>query len=1076
MAPPPDPIASLRAALRGHYEFERELGQGAFATVYLARDLKHERKVAIKVLHADPNSELGELRFIREIRMLARLQHPNILPLHDSGHVEALLYYVMPYVAGETLRDRINRERRIAWQTACNLTRDVADALSYAHAQGIIHRDIKPENILLSAGHPIIADFGIARAIDVGGVRQLTQTGSGSPGTPAYMSPEQLLGDREVDSRSDIYSLGCVLYEMIAGRHPFAGKEGFVKRFTEAPPALRSIRPDAPEWLDAAIARSLSRDPNDRFPDAGQMALAMTATATQGGVSSATESPAPLSGSGARKAATATAAFDREDIASRLKHWGRLAWARRIPIIVAAAVLTFAALAVRTGVAARVARSVGGKTTLDATAIAVLPFLADSAVNQRVASSAVQSALERWAGMNLIPDEEVSAAITSAGRVPLTRSQAANIAAKLGAAWFIWGQVPANGSATIQLFDTQKARPLKTESFALDSVNALAVWPVLLRLLRVANRPPAADGGDAGTTVYPAWVAYGLGHVALTAWNLGEAERQFRVAVARDPSYGAAHLWLSQVLYWKRREPATDWAEHLPGAIRASNALSARDLNIARALASMNERNYPQACGNYQNLVRADSVDFVGWWGLGECESWDNRVVPSSSTPSRWQFRAGWYSAALNYMRALRIEPGAHSIVAFDRLQTLLPTAKTRIRFGRDAQRKLFVAYPSLIGDTIAFVPYPSKEFSTLSGDRLGRRQEALDRSAALLLAFAGDWTTTEPSNASAYEALAAAREIRGEIVQTSPNEMGAIEAIRTAENLTRDPDQRFRLEIRDVWLRFKKSDYVGARTLADSLLAATTPTGEQAGPLLGIAALTGKIGKTAQLANTTGAFITSELIPPPGARETAAQLFAFGIAGACGDSVDALTRRLGEQVSSFVAGPDQARMRQDLTSRPMSMLAPCSDGRSALAVQAAGDPLLETETAYARRNESRLRVLLDSLGRDMSTQRVGDFALDYTFALAWVRAASGDTAGAISQLDRVLGALPAFHPSSIEEPGAAAAAGRAMALRADLAAAKGDVVTAKRWGRATATLWASADAPLQPVVERMRTLAGISK
>src|SRR2546428_6877374 len=201
MAPPLDPIAPLRAALRGHYDIEREIGQGAFATVYLARDLKHERKVALKVLHADPTSETGELRFIREIRLLARLQHPNILPLHDSGHVEALLYYVMPYVSGETLRARIDREKQLPLDAACSIARDIADALAYAHAQGIIHRDIKPENILLSTGHPILADFGIARAIDLAGVRTLTRTGAASPGTPAYMSPEQLMGDKAVDGR-----------------------------------------------------------------------------------------------------------------------------------------------------------------------------------------------------------------------------------------------------------------------------------------------------------------------------------------------------------------------------------------------------------------------------------------------------------------------------------------------------------------------------------------------------------------------------------------------------------------------------------------------------------------------------------------------------------------------------------------------------------------------------------------------------------------------------------------------------------------------------------------------------------
>ena len=180
-----DPIAPLRVALKGRYEILREIGQGAFATVYLARDTRHERNVALKVLNADPTSQTGELRFIREIRLLAGLQHPHILPLHDSGHVEALLYYVMPYVSGETLRTRMSRERQLPVNAALTIARETADALAYAHAQGIIHRDIKPENILLSAGHAIVADFGIARAIDLAGVRQLTRTGMGGPGTPA---------------------------------------------------------------------------------------------------------------------------------------------------------------------------------------------------------------------------------------------------------------------------------------------------------------------------------------------------------------------------------------------------------------------------------------------------------------------------------------------------------------------------------------------------------------------------------------------------------------------------------------------------------------------------------------------------------------------------------------------------------------------------------------------------------------------------------------------------------------------------------------------------------------------------
>ena len=280
-----DALAPLRAALSGRYEIEREIGQGAFATVYLAHDARHERRVALKVLNADPSSQDGEIRFIREIRLLARLQHPNILPLHDSGHVEALLYYLMPYVSGETLRIRMSRERQLPIDVAVRIAGEVADALAYAHGQGIIHRDIKPENILLSGGHAVVADFGIARAIDVGGVQQLTRTGMGGPGTPAYMSPEQLLGEHELDGRSDIYSLGAVLYEMLTGKPPFAGKEGFVKRFTEPPPRPSASRKEIPAWLDAVVNKTLERNPADRYTGAEDLVRALSAQTAPGPVS-----------------------------------------------------------------------------------------------------------------------------------------------------------------------------------------------------------------------------------------------------------------------------------------------------------------------------------------------------------------------------------------------------------------------------------------------------------------------------------------------------------------------------------------------------------------------------------------------------------------------------------------------------------------------------------------------------------------------------------------------------------------------------------------------------------------------
>src|SRR6185295_15514190 len=212
----------LASALADRYDVERQVGQGGMATVYLARDLKHQRRVAIKVLRPELSASLGGDRFLREIRVAANLQHPNILGLYDSGEAEGLLYYVMPFVEGESLRDRLTKEQQLPLHDALQIVREAAEALQYAHEHQIVHRDIKPENILLLGGHALVADFGIARAVSSAGGDKLTQTGM-AVGTPHYMSPEQALGSDHLDGRSDEYSLGCVAYEMLVGQPPFQG-------------------------------------------------------------------------------------------------------------------------------------------------------------------------------------------------------------------------------------------------------------------------------------------------------------------------------------------------------------------------------------------------------------------------------------------------------------------------------------------------------------------------------------------------------------------------------------------------------------------------------------------------------------------------------------------------------------------------------------------------------------------------------------------------------------------------------------------------------------------------------------
>ncbi len=273
--------ARLTAALADRYRLERELGQGGMATVYFATDLKHQRGVAIKVLRPELAAALGPERFLREIRITAQLDHPHILPLLDSGEAGGFLYYVMPLVEGESLRDRLSREGQLPLDTALQYTREVADALGYAHERGVIHRDIKPDNILLSGGHARVADFGIARAVDSAGGEKLTEPGF-AVGTPEYMSPEQSMGDRNLDGRSDLYALGSVLFEMLAGEPPYTGPTAqaiIAKRMTQPVPSIRTLRDTVPESVDRALAAALARSPADRFATAAEFTAALSPSA-----------------------------------------------------------------------------------------------------------------------------------------------------------------------------------------------------------------------------------------------------------------------------------------------------------------------------------------------------------------------------------------------------------------------------------------------------------------------------------------------------------------------------------------------------------------------------------------------------------------------------------------------------------------------------------------------------------------------------------------------------------------------------------------------------------------------------
>jgi len=279
--PPRHTVEGLPAALAERYTIEKELGRGGMAIVYLARDVRHDRAVALKIMLPELAASLGKERFLREIQIIAKLAHPNILPLYDSGQADGQLFYVMPFVSGESLRSLLERERQLPIEDAIRITREVVDGLAYAHAMGVVHRDIKPENILLQSGHAVVSDFGIARAVSASGGEQLTQTGM-AIGSPAYMSPEQSAGDQPIDGRADIYSLGCVLYELLVGQTPFTGltPQAMIARHTlEAVPLPHIVRQTIAPDLEAVILRALAKSPADRFHTAADFGDALAAVA-----------------------------------------------------------------------------------------------------------------------------------------------------------------------------------------------------------------------------------------------------------------------------------------------------------------------------------------------------------------------------------------------------------------------------------------------------------------------------------------------------------------------------------------------------------------------------------------------------------------------------------------------------------------------------------------------------------------------------------------------------------------------------------------------------------------------------
>jgi len=1032
------------------YRIDREVGRGGMATVYVADDLKHDRRVALKFIHAEVADRLATERFRREIALLASLQHPHILPLYDSGEFEGALFYVMPYIAGESLRARLDREQKLPVDDAIRIAQEVADALTHAHEQNVIHRDIKPENILLSQGHALVGDFGIARAVSRSGARRLTDAGF-AIGTLAYMSPEQASGD-VVDGRSDLYSLSCVIYEMLTGDVPYDAATALAmlaKRSSKAVQPLRQLRPTVPPRVDPAVLKALSPAPDDRFDSVAQFSTALVGDST------------------------------RDTPVSRFAASGRVRWLVGAAGFAALAALFFAFR----------------PAPLDPQLYVVMPFIhragaAPELLDGDNCQQLLYEAFGRWDGLTLVDDIRAHDARARASTGALSLEEVLRSARSLHAGRLAWGEVWMEREKLMVrgfVYDVRTGQRLKEYAVSLqpnlsdaeDRFSELADSLILPTISPGRATLPSSAEGVRGTNSIAALGAYFRAHEALAAWQLDSAEQLFQSAIEIDPSYPHANYWLAQVRAWRGDDP-TQWLGSARRAMLLSTRLSRTDSALAGALLALAEGDFADACGRYSKLAGGkDSLNFAVWYGLGDCRARDTVVVQSASSPSGWRFRSGYASAIRAYAKALELVPSAHRVftgAGFERLESLLYT-EIALRHGASTgDSTIWVAYPSLAHDTLAFVPYRYADIASGRVAQPASTATAVSRNRAQLQKLVAGWVQEFPRSALAYETLARTLELQGRINGIGGSDESALAAVDRALLLTGNPVLRRRLGLMRTRLLLMASEFAAARAMADSMLNTASVTDSvEADELKPLAALTGRVQLTVnllQIAVPEAHFLTTtgQLVRPPlpVAKDSRA-LLGYASLGAPADSIRSTQQRVERGLASYVPIREAGLMRDGVENFALQQAYPIVPTLSLQRPGGPGDYLLDVQRVAEKGDTAAVHDLLERTSPSRHLNRPADLSIYLAYQEAWLLLKVGDSAAAARKLDASLNALPELGPHVLDLVPDAAFLVRVMALRSDLAANSGDRQTARRWGAAVAELWGGADPVLQVVVARMR-------
>ena len=1032
-----DPLDGVAEALADRYRIEltpdglpRLLGQGGMATVYRAEDLKHRRPVAIKIIKPGLSALLGPDRFLREISFAAKLNHPHILPLHDSGEAAGRLYYVIPYVESGTLKDRLEHNHRLSIDETLRIGREVASALDYAHQQGIVHRDIKPSNILLSSAHALVADFGIARAI---APDASDSTGTGLVmGTPPYMSPEQAAGG-PLDGRSDIYSLACVLYEALTGTTPFSattpdGMRG--RHYAEEPPLLRTLRPDAPVWLEQALVRALAKSPTDRFPTARQ--------------------------------------FLDEPAVHRFRTRSRTA---AVGLGIGLAVVLLA----RT--AGQWVTTAGPRVRLNPERYVVFPFEGSTA--QSDPALGIQDGLARWTGVSVVDRLLISDALDREGAERIDGTTARRIARKLGAGHFVRGLAIAMGDSVqlrAVLYRTADGSALFAKDLWLRPTQARdSLLSILADSLLFRGRVPIDSAqGRLATRAAPALEAFVDGQEAVAAWDLEAADSSFARAVARDPDFTQGSLWLAQVRVWQDM-PAPTWRHYAGRALEARARLSPRDAAIAEVLGMEGRGELERACTQLLTLATQWHGEFAIWYGAAICMGLDRGVIRDSSSPSGWRFRSSYHAAIQAWRKAFVLRPAIYRdyrAVGLRQRLWLLWTSTNQARqgYGLAPDTGLFAAFPSWQGDTLAFIPYRANDFSSSRREvAASTTLEAVRRQRLAFKDLSSEWVSASPQDFEAREALGIALWLNG-----SPT---AVDTVRAARLMANSVADQTRLGVSEALMLVlanapAPSEIRRASALADSLLRRSTPSsGADPSDLATLAMLTGQVTLASGLARLPRRGVARN-VPAQAAGDDLA-LLVFAASGGPPDSLAAVEQRLAH---SIAAGTDSENLKQqhrlELLGRPAVLTYPEFPFRSLPELANLGDYLLEAIAAHRANDIDLVRRILGDALKGRNWMQPANLGFEVLYPEARLFVSIGDTALAVDRLEPTLAVLNQVSLQGLADPVGVGMLVRSMVLRSDLAMAAGDSAAAARWAQAVVELWSKPDPFLRPVIHRMQGIA----